>query len=114
MTYIRYQYKLISLHIGDDFHRLYTFVDQIMEMIIHALCVYVCAQLYLTDSATPWTIACQASLFLEFYRQEHWSELPFPTPGDLPKPRTEPISPVSSALAGGFTTSTIWEAQYMH
>ena len=46
-------YELISLHIGDDFHRLYTFVDQVMEMIIHALCVYGCAQLYLTDSLLP-------------------------------------------------------------
>ena len=32
---------------------------------------------------TPWTVACQASLSMEFFRQEYWSELPFPPPGDL-------------------------------
>ena len=35
---------------------------------------------------TPWTVACQASLSMEFSRQEHWSGLPFPSPGDLPDP----------------------------
>ena len=39
---------------------------------------------------------------MEFLRQEHWSGLPFPSPGDLPDPRIEPISP---ALAGGFFTT---------
>ena len=38
---------------------------------------------------TPWTVACQASLSVEFPRQGHWSELPFPTPGDLPDPGIE-------------------------
>ncbi|CAN0185139.1 unnamed protein product [Rangifer tarandus platyrhynchus] len=43
-----------------------------------------------------------------FSRQEHWSRLPFPLPGDLPGPGTNPKSP---ALAGGFcTTSATWEA----
>ena len=51
---------------------------------------------------TPCTVACQALLFMEFSRQEHWSGLPFPFPGDLPNPRIEPIS---SALAGGFFTA---------
>ena len=44
--------------------------------------------------ATPWTIACQASLSLRFSRQEYWSGLPFPTLGDLPHPGTELKSPV--------------------
>ena len=35
---------------------------------------------------TPWTVAHQAPLSTEFSRQEYWSGLPFPTPGDLPKP----------------------------
>ena len=43
--------------------------------------------------ATPWTIAHQALLFMGFSRQEYWSGLPFPSPGDLPKPRIEPRSP---------------------
>ena len=36
--------------------------------------------------ATPWTAACQAPLFMGLFRQEYWSELPFPSPGDLPDP----------------------------
>ena len=49
---------------------------------------------------TPWTVACQAPLSIGFPRQEYWSSLPFPSPGDLPDPRIEPVSPVSPALAG--------------
>ena len=39
---------------------------------------------------TPWTVAHQAPLFIEFSRQEYWSGLPFPSPGDLPDPGIEP------------------------
>ena len=38
---------------------------------------------------TSWTVACQAPLFMEILRQEYWSGLPCPPPGDLPNPRTE-------------------------
>ena len=62
--------------------------------------LYVCAQLYLF--VTPQTVVCQASLFIEFSRQEYWSGLPFPSPGDLPDPEIEPESPT---LAGRFFTS---------
>ena len=55
--------------------------------------------------ATPWTVLHQASLSMEFSRQESWSALPFPTPGYLPDPRIEPTSPVSLALAGWFFTA---------
>ena len=49
----------------------------------------------------------QVSLFMIFSRQEYWSGLPFPTPGDLPEPGIEPTFLPSPALAGGlFTTST--------
>ena len=50
--------------------------------------------------ATPWTCSPPGSLFMEFSRQEYWSGLPFSTPGDLPGPGIEPISPASPALAG--------------
>ena len=43
--------------------------------------------------ATPWTVAHQAPLSMEFSRQEYWSELPCPSPGDLPDPEIEPRSP---------------------
>ena len=42
---------------------------------------------------TPWTVAYQAHLSKEFPRQEYWSGLPFPSPGDLPDPGIEPTSP---------------------
>ena len=47
-----------------------------------------CARLF----ATPWTVACQAPLSMGFSRQESWSGLPFPSPGDLPDPGIEPGS----------------------
>ena len=55
--------------------------------------------------ATQWTLAHQASLSLGFPRQEYWSGLPFPSPGDLPNPGIKPGSPVSPALVGGFFTT---------
>ena len=52
----------------------------------------------------------QAPLSMGFSRQEYWSGLPFPPPGDLPYPGIKPVSLTFSALAGGFfTTSTTWE-----
>ena len=44
--------------------------------------------------ATPWTVTHQTPLFIGFARQEYWSELPFPSPEDLPNPGIEPVSPV--------------------
>ena len=49
--------------------------------------------------ATLWTVAYQASLSMEFPRQEYWSGLPFPSPGGLPNPGIEPGSPASEADA---------------
>ena len=61
--------------------------------------------------ATPWTIACQAPLSTGFSRQEYWSGLPCPPPGDLPNQGIEPMSLTPPALAGEFfTTSAPWEA----
>ena len=47
--------------------------------------------------ATPWTVAYQASPSMGFFRQEYWSGLPFPSPGDLPDPGIEPRSPALEA-----------------
>ena len=49
--------------------------------------------------ATPWTVAYQASPSIRFSRQEYWSRLPFPSPGDLPDPGIEPRSPALEADA---------------
>ena len=62
-------------------------------------------------STTLQTVAHQAPPTMGFSRQEYWSELLCPPPGDPSDPGTELTSLMSSALAGGFfTTSTTWEA----
>ena len=69
------------------------------ECIIYFLCVHAqCVQLLVT----PWIVVLQAPLFMGFSRQEYWSQLPFPSPGDLPDPGTELAS---LALACGFFTT---------
>ena len=59
----------------------------------------------MTDSfVVPWTVACQAPLFMGFPKQEYWSGLPFPPPGDLPDPKIKTLSLVFPALADGFSS----------
>ena len=61
------------------------------------MCVFVCS--VVSDSfVTPWAVAHKAPLSMEFSRQENWSGLPFPFPGDLPDPGIEPKSLVSTAI----------------
>ena len=61
--------------------------------------------------ATPWTVAHQAPLSMGFSRQEYWSGLLCPPPGDLPNLGIKPKFPMSPASAGGFfTTGATWEA----
>ena len=67
--------------------------------------------------STPRTVARQAPLSMEFSRQEYWTGLLCPPPGDLPHPGIETASLVSLALAGGFfggffTSSASWEALF--
>ena len=64
-------------------------------------CMLSCVQL----CATPWTIAHQTPLSVEFSRQEYWKGLPFPPPEDLYDPGIESKSPASPALAGRFFTT---------
>ena len=54
---------------------------------------------------TPWTVACHVPLSMECSKQQNWSGLPFPTPGDLPDSGIEHTSPMSPALAGRFFTT---------
>ena len=63
----------------------------------HLHCV-ACLLSHVRLFATPRTVAHQAPLPMGFCRQEYWSGLPFPSPGDLPEPGTEPVFPVSPAL----------------
>ena len=77
------------------------------DVMVCEVCVYVCvcvclwAQLCLTRW-DPVDLACQSPLSMEFSRQEYWSRLLFPTPGDLSDPGIKPTSLSSPALAGRF------------
>ena len=80
------------------------------------LAMYVCMVACLvasvmSNSATLWALAPQASPSMEVFRKENWSGLLCPPPGDLPRPGIKPASLKSPALAGEFsTTSVTWEA----
>ena len=66
----------------------------------------------ISNLVTTWAVAHQAPLSMGFPRQEYWSGLPFPSPWDLPDPRTELATLMSPALASGFfATSATWEAR---
>ena len=88
------------------------------NMCIHSFnaCLCVCACVLSRFShvrlfATSWTVALQAPLSVGLSRQEYWSGLPSPPPGDLPDPGIEPVYLMSPASAGRFfTTSAAWEA----
>ena len=67
----------------------------------HGACVLSCVQLFVT----PWTGAHQAPLSMRFPRQEYWSGLPFPPPGDLPDFRDQTRVSCISCIVGGFFTS---------
>ena len=70
------------------------------------VCICACVCLVLSDSLQPpWTLVLQAPLSMGFSRQEYWSGLPFPPPGNLPNPGITPKSLVSSVLAGRFFTN---------
>ena len=79
--------------------------DQVTPLQVLLLLTGACVLTHVQLSATPWTVAHQAALSMEFSRQEHWSGLPFPPPGDLPDPGIEPVFPVSPAVTGGFFTT---------
>ena len=59
-------------------------------------------------SATPWTVALQVPLSMGYFRQEYWSGLPFPPPGDLPNPGIEPVSPAPPALQADSLPLSHW------
>ena len=76
---------------------LFSYYGQLLLLLL------LCSHPVMSSSfATPWTTAHQAPLSMGFPRQEYWSGLPIPSPGDLPRPGIEPASP---ALAGRFFTT---------
>ena len=87
-----------------------------MGLLFFCVCACACTLTlsYVWFFANPWTVACQAPLCLGFSRQEYWSWLPFPTPGNLPDPEIETPSLVSPAQAGRFfTTVPLWKPLFL-
>ena len=76
------------------------YINLVTDAFIHA-----CALSHVWLFAISQTVAPQAPLSMGFSRQKYWSELPFPSSGDLPNPGTEPTTLVSPALADEFFTS---------
>ena len=75
----------------------------LLESVCHGLLSCMLSHFsYVQLFVIPWTISCQAPLPIEFSRQEYWSGMLFPSPGDLPNSGIQPVSPVSPTLAGGF------------
>ena len=75
----------------------------------------VCMLSHVQLFATPWSVAHQVPLSMGFPRQEYWSGLLFPSPGDLPEPGIEPMCPASPALAGrSFTTEPLRKPNSLH
>ena len=68
-----------------------------------------------SDSATPWTVACQVPLSMGFSKQEYCSGLTFPSPGNLPYPKIKPGSPAleadSQIMQGVLGGTHTWDAQ---
>ena len=73
---------------------------------IYAKCAMLSCSVVSDSFATLWTVIYQAPLSMGFSRQEYWSELPFPPPGDLPDSGIELVSLMSHVLAGGFFTTS--------
>ena len=95
---------MLSFHLS---RRCFPSVVSVLVLVCVCTKLFRCVQLFVT----LWTAACRAPLSIGFSRQEYWSELAFPSPGDLPNPGIELVSPMSPALAGMFfTTSVTWEA----
>ena len=80
--------------------RWHTSSSSFISRLPNQLCSYSLSGIHLF--VNPRTVACQALLSMEFSRQEYWSGLLFPSPGDLSNPRIKPVPPASPALAGGF------------
>ena len=87
-------------------------------VVLYDVCV--CAQSlgHVLLFVTPWTVAHQAPLSMEFSRQEYWSGLLFPSPGDLPDPGIEPVFSCFSRISMQIlyhcaTWEAVWNVKYI-
>jgi len=90
------RYICMATHLLFTFSPLFYSVGICACVLNHFSCIWL--------FATLWTVTRQAPLSMGFCRQEYWSGLPCPPPGDLPDPGLEPPPLMSPALAGGFFT----------
>ena len=84
-------------------HVLRVTVERFFSVVISDVCVLSRVRLLVT----PWTVACQAPLTMGFSRQEHWTGLPCPPPGDLPDPGIKLVLLLPFDLAGRFFTTAL-------
>ena len=91
--------------IVDRFFTVWATREDFTRHIINYKLCFACMLNRVRFFVTSWSVACQASLSMEFSRQEYWSELPFSAPEDLPDPRTEAAFPATLAIAGRFFTT---------
>ena len=103
MLHTRKQYcKQTVFHYRKPFHWFNIWVSCVGACVLR---VCMLSRLVASDSAILWAVAFQALLSMGFSRQEDWSGLPCPSPGDLPNPGTEPESLTSPTSAGNFFTT---------
>ena len=81
--------------------QVFPHITPTLNVYMHAKFLHSCLTLCSSMDHSP-----QASLFTGFSRQEYWSRLSCPPPGDLPNSEMEPVSPASPALAGRFSTTS--------
>ena len=112
-TFISHSKIPIFLSVHSHFHcfmhlfMLLTHLKNLVLLLHHPTDVHTCMLSCFSHVwlfAILWTIACQAPLSMGFAKQEYWSGLPCPLPGDLLDPGIEPASPVFPDIAGGFFT----------
>ena len=90
---------MFDLYVPNFFTQAVTFFHGVNTFCAYMLSCFSHLQLFVT----LWTVACQTPMSMGLSRQEYWSGLPFPPPGELLNPGIE--SPVAPALAGGFFTT---------
>ena len=94
------EWVAIAFSIKDGIHSSIKFLNSRHKGVQGCVCVCVCVcHSVMSDSVTPWNVACQAPLSMEFSRQGYWSGLPLPSPGSLPNPGIEPWSPALQVYA---------------